>query len=474
LILYEYPLNERVRTLLRLEDLFERLQFFVSREHPHEHHVALTTLFEILDVASRADLKSDLLQELERQRQTLLSFRDAPEVSGDALSRVLAGIDDAWQRLSDVAGKSGQHLRDNEWLMSIRSRTIIPGGACEFDLPSYHAWLHRSAQARLADIDGWVSPFAPLRDALRIVLRLLRESGQRSNLVAAQGSYQQVLGGKQFQLLQIRLSSDDSAIPEISANKYQLWIRFTTQGGDLRPRPAEATCLSSSRSATSERRHATRPATPRWHPACHSARMPTTVDCPTCGRRVEWTPASKFRPFCSERCKMVDLGAWATERYSVPGDAPTDPAGAADPPSSPRTTAEARRRGSSRSPARRAPARWRGRRPTVRPARTPAARRARPAPRSRSQPKAGAPGCEAVGRTGPSIAKSAPSRAARANSASSWQDAPTSRTPAGRSPQAARSAARRCTPSAARQYEGGCALDTTRRAPAARQASRTR
>lgn len=239
LILYEYPLNERVRTLLRLEDLFERLQFFVAREHPHEHHVALTTLFEILDVASRADLKSDLLQELERQRQTLLSFRDAPEVSGDALSRVLAGIDEAWQQLSTVAGKSGQHLRDNEWLMSIRSRTIIPGGACEFDLPSYHAWLHRPAQARLADIDGWVSPFAPLRDALRIVLRLLRESGQRSMLVAQQGSFQQVLGGKQYQLLQIRVAADDGAIPEISANKYQLWIRFTTQGGDLRPRPVE-------------------------------------------------------------------------------------------------------------------------------------------------------------------------------------------------------------------------------------------
>ena len=59
--------------------------------------------------------------------------------------------------------------------------------------------------------------------------------------------------------------------------------------------------------------------------------MPTVVDCPTCGRRVEWTPASKFRPFCSERCKMVDLGAWATERYAVPGDAPQDAGEGPDP-----------------------------------------------------------------------------------------------------------------------------------------------
>lgn len=53
--------------------------------------------------------------------------------------------------------------------------------------------------------------------------------------------------------------------------------------------------------------------------------MPTVVDCPTCGRQVEWTPASKFRPFCSERCKMVDLGAWASERYAVPGETLDDP-----------------------------------------------------------------------------------------------------------------------------------------------------
>jgi uncharacterized protein len=45
---------------------------------------------------------------------------------------------------------------------------------------------------------------------------------------------------------------------------------------------------------------------------------PRTVSCPQCGKSVDWTPGSKWRPFCSERCKMIDLGAWATERYRVP------------------------------------------------------------------------------------------------------------------------------------------------------------
>jgi endogenous inhibitor of DNA gyrase (YacG/DUF329 family) len=43
-----------------------------------------------------------------------------------------------------------------------------------------------------------------------------------------------------------------------------------------------------------------------------------TVKCPQCGAPVEWSPASRWRPFCSQRCKMIDLGAWASESYRIP------------------------------------------------------------------------------------------------------------------------------------------------------------
>jgi endogenous inhibitor of DNA gyrase (YacG/DUF329 family) len=53
--------------------------------------------------------------------------------------------------------------------------------------------------------------------------------------------------------------------------------------------------------------------------------MPT-FNCPTCGKPIEWTPASKWRPFCSERCRLIDLGAWLSEQRSIPGeDAVDDP-----------------------------------------------------------------------------------------------------------------------------------------------------
>jgi len=74
-ISYEFPLNEKIRTLLRLEDLFARMTHFTEHDHSMDHHAALITLFEIIEVICRADLKSDLLKELERQKRVLLSLQ---------------------------------------------------------------------------------------------------------------------------------------------------------------------------------------------------------------------------------------------------------------------------------------------------------------------------------------------------------------------------------------------------------------
>jgi cell division protein ZapD len=238
-IVYDHPLSERVRTLLRLEDLFERINYFVGKLDGEEHHVALLLIFEILEVASRADLKSDLLQELERQKQVLEALRDNPDISEEALENVLWQIDQCSSRLFQASGKVGQELRENEWLMSIKQRTAIPGGVCEFDLPSYHYWLQQETEVRRHDLQQWLAPFLPTRDAIGIVLRLLRESGKTTTQIAYQGVYQQMMAGRMAQMLRIGLSGDYACIPEISANKYALNIRFTTQEGMQRPKASE-------------------------------------------------------------------------------------------------------------------------------------------------------------------------------------------------------------------------------------------
>ena len=237
---YEYPLNERIRTLLRLEDLFARVGHFAASDTTFDHHSALISMFEVLEVSSRADLKVDLVQELERQRQTLLGYRNNPAISEEALSGALYEIEQASAALLAMAGKIGQYLRENEWLMAIRSRAAIPGGACQFDLPAYHYWLNRDVEARQRDLANWLHPMTPIRDGLLIVLRLLRSSGRPEALVARRGSFQMTMGGRSAQMIRVVIPRGLAAVPEISANKYALNIRFMMPETLSRPRQSEA------------------------------------------------------------------------------------------------------------------------------------------------------------------------------------------------------------------------------------------
>jgi cell division protein ZapD len=230
-ITYEYPLNERIRTLLRLEDLYERARFFLDKDDAHDHHACLTAMFEILEVASRADLKSDLLQELDRQRTFLEALRHNPAISEAKLDGVLTEIESAFANLHATSGKTGQTLRENEWLMAIKQRAGIPGGTSEFDLPSYHAWLHHPAPRRRQDLETWLKPLLPVHAAFAIVLRVLRESGRTVSLIAFQGVYQQTPAEKPAQMLRLSLEDELPCVPEISANKYALNVRFLLPEG---------------------------------------------------------------------------------------------------------------------------------------------------------------------------------------------------------------------------------------------------
>lgn len=234
MILYEYPFNERIRAYLRLEYLFDRLAFFSGEGDARMHQVAVSTLFDILDVCERTDMKGAVLQDLERQRLALGALRDHPGVAQDALTAMLHEIERVFTALS-VVGKTGQVLRENEWLGSLRGRLGMPGGATQMDMPSYHAWQHRPLSQRVADLNSWVQPFQALQEGLTLALRLLRETGHRSKEVAEVGAYQQMLAGKTYQLLRVWVDESCDGFPEISANKYMVWIRFSAQSGEIKP-----------------------------------------------------------------------------------------------------------------------------------------------------------------------------------------------------------------------------------------------
>ena len=241
MILYEYPFNESIRTMLRLEHLFDRLGQLIARDAAVDHHYALASIFEVMDVASRADLKSDLLKELDKHKLQFNAYRGNPSISETALDEVIERIDHAFTGLNQLPGKAGAALNGNEWLMSIRSRINIPGGTCEFDLPAYYAWQQFDPQRRRADLMQWVASLTPLALALQVLLGLLRDSGAAHKVVASSGQYQQSLNqGRVYQLLRVRLDAAEGLVPEISGHRLMVSVRMMRQDAEGRLKPSQA------------------------------------------------------------------------------------------------------------------------------------------------------------------------------------------------------------------------------------------
>ncbi len=237
---YEFPFNERIRTFLRLEDLFSKVLLNVQAETQHNHHTALISMLQMLDIVDRADLKMDLVQELDRQRLALQNLRGNPAISENILDKTLKEIGTCSTTLRSDGSKFGQHLRENDWLMSIKQRTGIPGGVCQFDLPSYHHWLGLDSGRRKSDFDAWLARLNPMYDAIKIILHILRGSGASLKHTAQNGFYQQMLGGaKPAQMLIIKVDDNCPCFPEVSANKYAINVRFSSLDFVQKPRQCE-------------------------------------------------------------------------------------------------------------------------------------------------------------------------------------------------------------------------------------------
>lgn len=232
-LLYEFPFNESVRTLLRLEHLFDRLGQLVTREAALDHHFALVTLFEVLEASARADLKSEMLKELERHKAQFNSYRGNPAVSEEALDDVVQRLDAAFQALNAQTGRAGAHLAGHDMLMGLKSRLAIPGGTCEFDLPAYHAWQQHSAAQRRQDLLQWMDRVVPMAQAVALLLSLLRETGSPHKVVAQGGVYQQSLSGsKPHQLLRLRIDQSLGLVPEMTGHRLMVSIRLMRQDAE--------------------------------------------------------------------------------------------------------------------------------------------------------------------------------------------------------------------------------------------------
>ncbi len=235
---FEYPLNERIRTFLRLEYLFEKVANFLPQEDPWMSRIAVEGILDILTITTRGDIKTELLKELERNTGTLNRMQREPGVDLKTLEKTL---DDLRQVISDLhksSGQIGHFLRQDGFLKSIAKRSSIPGGTCSFDIPQYHYWLRQPLKLRQQRLSDWMQHLHPVSNGIALGLSLARTSTEPREVTTTGGFFQEALSAQApAQLVRVTLNGGDHLFPEISGHKNRFSIRFMNSKETGRPTP---------------------------------------------------------------------------------------------------------------------------------------------------------------------------------------------------------------------------------------------
>ncbi|MBK1721707.1 cell division protein ZapD [Thiocystis violacea] len=227
MINFEHPLNERIRTFLRLEHLFRQLDQFIYQADPRASRCAIGILLDIIAVTARADVKNELLKELDRHTSNLNRLASQRGVDQGALAEVMDDLRRASDAIHQLNGPIGHSAREDEFLKAIAQRSSIPGGTCSFDLPHFHYWLILEPELREARFVEWLKDLKPAIDAIQLALSLVRSSSPSRQLTAEGGFYQEALDAlSPAQMLRVAVAADQNIFPEISGHKNRFSIRF--------------------------------------------------------------------------------------------------------------------------------------------------------------------------------------------------------------------------------------------------------
>lgn len=235
-ITYELPLSERIRTFLRLEDLFEQMQHFAQYDGEWQNRAELSCLLDILAISSRMDLRTEITKEIERLTKSLVIFLQNPNVDSHKLKQTIDQLSQLNHTLISSTGRVDQVLSQVDLLKCLAQRNSIPGGSCDFDLPAYHFWLNKPLNERLQYTQSWTANLGPIKQSINLLLQFIRSSASPNARIAKSGFYQQSLDSSQpAQLLRVSLNRDATYFAEISGGKHRFSIRFMQPSDSDRP-----------------------------------------------------------------------------------------------------------------------------------------------------------------------------------------------------------------------------------------------
>ncbi|MDD3759883.1 MAG: cell division protein ZapD [Acidithiobacillus sp.] len=221
---YETALQERTRSLLRLETLFQCLDQDFSA--PESLRALLRTFLELLDFCQRPELRVDLLLELDRLIQALHVWKESQLVDQGALRAWEDRLHAQQQALRSGPQNFAESLRRQELLQLARGRQAVAGGLSGADLPLLAFWEQQEPAFRIAQLQRWRAHFHLLEDSAALILLFLRESLDWSFQSAEHGRFGTPLNPRQpVSLLQLEVQTPE-IYPKISGGMHRLHIQF--------------------------------------------------------------------------------------------------------------------------------------------------------------------------------------------------------------------------------------------------------
>ncbi|HBO18465.1 MAG TPA: hypothetical protein DD612_02315 [Methylophilaceae bacterium] len=244
MITFEFPLNERIRRLLRIEEIYQKFEHQLKNTHDYFEFSCFNTLFEIVQLVSRSDLKIDFLQELERQEKkqsVLLDHQGLKEGQLDP-KEIISMIQVARKKLENIDVKPGFNFNNNLFLEEVKKRISSPGGLLDVDFPNFRNWsIQKTRKSKLEDFKTWAQPLMVFKDAASVILLILRYQCQVESIKAKEGKHQQTIDPlKTFDLIRLELENALNIYPEISANKYTVNVFFNQLNKELKKEPVKS------------------------------------------------------------------------------------------------------------------------------------------------------------------------------------------------------------------------------------------
>lgn len=222
-ILYEHPLNERIRNYLKLEQLFKQVNGCAASNIIVNHQFFFGALFAIIDTLERTDIRGDLIKDLEKLQHNLVVWSQAPDIDTTALEDNLRETVALVSKLR-VNSQTWFQLKENMLLASLKQRFAIQGGNSSFDLPQLQFWLHQPKTQITNDIESWLFLLNNIKHSLALVLKFIRQRAEFECIETESGFYQD--SGEGLLLLRIKVAQSAQYFPTISGNKFRYSIRF--------------------------------------------------------------------------------------------------------------------------------------------------------------------------------------------------------------------------------------------------------